>query len=31
MRKFIWLMLLASAWSNAAEKNFTLTPIIYYF
>jgi len=28
MRKLIWLMLLASAWSSAAEKNVTLTPII---
>jgi hypothetical protein len=27
MRKLIWLMLLPSAWSNAVEKNVTLTPI----
>jgi len=27
MRKVIWLMLLVSGWSSAAEKNVTLTPI----
>jgi Na+/H+ antiporter NhaD/arsenite permease-like protein len=28
MRKLIWLMLLVSGWSSAAEKNVTLTPIM---